>query len=250
MDQSETYKSLAAARALSYVKPGMVVGLGSGSTARLFVDQLGQRVREGLKIVGVATSEGTAAQAKALAIPVFSLDDYPKLDIDVDGADEFDPELNLIKGGGGALLREKIVAAAAKEMIVIADASKRVAQLGAFPLPVEVNPFGLKTTWRRVEEALAAEGLAGTCVLRSRNGKTFVTDGGHYILDCSVKTIERPQRLAEALDRVVGVVDHGLFIGMAARAIIAGPEGVVEFNARRPPAPVANQGEWIERPYA
>ena len=218
----------------------MVVGLGSGSTARLFVEQLGAQVREGLKIVGVATSEGTAAQAKALNIPVSSLDDCPALDIDVDGADEFDPQLNLIKGGGGALLREKIVAAASRQMIVIADASKRVARLGAFPLPVEVNPFGLKTTWRRVEEALGAEGLAGPCVLRVRNGKTFVTDGGHYILDCAVKTIERPARLAEVLDRVVGVVDHGLFVGMAARAIIAGPEGVVEFER---PAPVGPRGE-------
>ena len=226
MNATEEAKRVAAARALEFVRPGMVVGLGTGSTARHFVDLLGARVRAGLAVVGVPTSEATRAQAEALGIPLATLDDRPVVDLDVDGADEIDPALNLIKGGGGALLREKIVAAASREMIVIADASKSVAALGAFALPIEVNPFGLAATRRKIDAALARLGLPATGVLRVRDGHTFVTDGGHVILDYALGRIARPADLAASLDTIVGVVEHGLFVNMAARAILAAPDGV------------------------
>ena len=239
MNSAEDYKRIAAARALDFIQPGMVIGLGTGSTARHFVDLLGARVRDGLKVVGVPTSEATRAQAEGLGIPLATLDERPVLDVDVDGADEFDAALNLIKGGGGALLREKIVAAASGEMIVIADSAKYVECLGAFSLPVEVNPFGLVATKRKIDAALADLGLPNAGGLRVRDGHTFVTDGGHVILDYALGRIERPAKLAEALDRVVGVVEHGLFIKLASRAIVAGPDGVKIYhrtNVGEPPA--------------
>jgi ribose 5-phosphate isomerase A len=167
----------------------------------------------------------TAAQAKARGIPLATLDELPELDLTVDGADEVDPELRLIKGGGGALLREKIVAAASRRMVVIADATKLVSRLGAFPLPVEVVPFGLAATRRHIERAFADLSLAGPIRLRGE-AAPFVTDGGHYILDCSLGAIFDPERLAEALSRIPGVVEHGLFIDYARLAIIAGAAGV------------------------
>ena len=162
-------KREAARRALQLVTPGMKLGLGSGSTARKFVDLVGERVKAGLDIRCVATSEATEAQAKALGIPLGTLDDIPELDLTVDGADEVDPKLNLIKGGGGALLREKIVASASKRMVVIADSTKLVPRLGAFPLPIEVIPFGLASTRRHIERAFAKLGLAGPMRLRGQN---------------------------------------------------------------------------------
>jgi ribose 5-phosphate isomerase A len=218
-------KREAAERALQLVKPGMKLGLGSGSTARQFVDLVGERVKAGLDVRCVATSEGTATQAKALGLPLGTLDDIPELDLTVDGADEVDPELNLIKGGGGALLREKIVASASKRMVVIADSTKLVPRLGAFPLPIEVVPFGLAATRRHIERAFAKLGLAGPMRLRGESSP-FVTDGGHYILDCSLGAIADPEALSEILSPIPGVVEHGLFVGLACAAIIAGAEGV------------------------
>jgi ribose 5-phosphate isomerase A len=218
-------KREAAERALELVAPGMKLGLGSGSTARHFVELLGKRVAGGLEIRCAATSEATEAQAKALGIPLSSLDGLLELDLTVDGADEIDPKLRLIKGGGGALLREKIVAAASKRMVVIADSTKLVARLGAFPLPIEVVPFGLAATRRHIERAFAQLGLAGPIRLRGES-PPFVTDGGHYILDCSLGAIAEPEELSQILAPIPGVVEHGLFIGLARAAIIAGAEGV------------------------
>ncbi len=218
-------KREAAERALQLVKPGMKLGLGSGSTARHFVDLMGERVKAGLDVRCVATSEATAAQAKALGIPLGTLDEIPELDLTVDGADEVDPKLSLIKGGGGALLREKIVASASKRMAVIADSTKLVPRLGAFPLPIEVVPFGLAATRRHIERAFAELGLAGPIRLRGESSP-FVTDGGHYILDCSLGAITDPEALSRILSPIPGVVEHGLFIGLARAAIIAGADGV------------------------
>jgi ribose 5-phosphate isomerase A len=175
----------------------------------------------------VSTSERTREQAEKLGIPLTTLDETPDLDITVDGADEFDPQLRLIKGGGGALLREKIVAAASARMIVITDSSKKVEALGRFPLPVEVNAFGLSATRRGVEKAIAAAGCAGQIMLRKNGeGHVFVTDGGHYILDCALGRIPDPDRLAAELNRVPGVVETGLFIGLATAVIVAGGAGI------------------------
>ena len=203
----------------------MKLGLGSGSTAHHFVDLVGERVKAGLDVHCVATSETTAAQAKSLGIPLATLDEIPELDLTVDGADEIDPKLRLIKGGGGALLREKIVAAASKRMVVIADSTKLVAQLGAFPLPIEVVPFGLAATRRHIERAFAELGLAGPIRLRG-GASPFLTDSGHYILDCSLDAIAKPEELSQILSPIPGVVEHGLFIGVARAAIIAGAGGV------------------------
>ena len=225
-------KQRAAAAALAYVGPGMKLGLGTGSTASWFVDLLGAEVAKGLKVVGVPTSEATHKQAAALGIPLTTLEETPELDLVVDGADEIDGELRLIKGGGGALLREKIVAASARSMLVIADASKKVARLGAFPLPVEVVPFGFASTHRRLERAASAMGLTGTVTPRRRGGALFLTDGGHYILDCAFGALPDPERLAAKLGELPGVVEHGLFLGLAAVALIAGPAGVETLRRR------------------
>ncbi len=220
-------KKLAAARALEMVRPGMRLGLGTGSTAKHFVDLLGARVANGLDVLCVATSEATQAQALGLGIPMSTLDDTPELDLTVDGADEIDADLRLIKGGGAAHLREKIVAAASARMIVIADDSKLVGQLGKFPLPIEVVPFGLAATRRAVETAIIEAGAAGELVLRLRpDGSVLVTDGGHYLLDAHLGRIEQPDRLATLLNAVPGVVEHGLFLGLATGAVLASPDGI------------------------
>ena len=203
----------------------MKLGLGSGSTARQFVDLVGEKVRAGLDIRCVATSEATETQAKALGIPLAPLDELLELDLTVDGADEIDPKLRLIKGGGGALLREKIVASASKRMVVIANSTKLVQRLGAFALPIEVVPFGLAVTRTHIERAFARLGLAGPIRLRG-DSSPFVTDGGHFILDCSLGAIAEPEQLSEMLSPIPGVVEHGLFIGLARAAVIAGDEGV------------------------
>lgn len=224
---ADELKKQAAARALDLVRPGMRLGLGTGSTAKHFVDLLGRRVAEGLEIIGVATSEATQAQALSLNIPMSTLDETPELDLTVDGADEVDPQLRLIKGGGAALLREKIVAAASVRMIVIADDGKLVPRLGRFPLPIEVVPFGLEATRRAVATAIAASGAAGELKLRLRpDGSTLLTDGGHFILDAHLGAIDQPELLAQVLNTVPGVVEHGLFIGLATGAILAGAEGL------------------------
>ena len=223
----ETQKRAAAARAVELVRPGMRLGLGSGSTARHFVELLGERVRAGLDVIAVPTSEATGSDAERLGIVLTSLDDTPELDLTVDGADEIAHDLSLIKGGGGALLREKIVASASARMIVIADESKWVAALGSFPLPIEVVPFGLAATRRAVAAAVAAAGCVGPALLRrTRDGHAFVTDGGHWILDAALERIPDARSLADRLDGIAGVVEHGLFIGLAHTAMIAGPSGV------------------------
>lgn len=224
---ADDLKKLAANEALALVRPGMRLGLGTGSTAKHFVDALGARVAAGLAVICVATSEVTQAQAESLSIPMSTLDETPELDLTVDGADEIDGQMRLIKGGGAALLREKIVASASKRMIVIADSGKLVRQLGRFPLPIEVNPFGLETTRRGVAAAIASVGNAGELVLRLRpDGTTLFTDGGHFILDAHLGAISAPEQLAVALNQVPGVVEHGLFIGLASGAFIAGSDGV------------------------
>jgi ribose 5-phosphate isomerase A len=223
----EDRKRAASARAIEFVQPGMRLGLGTGSTAHHFVELLGARVREGLTVTAVPTSEATRAHAERLGIAVSTLDETPELDLTVDGADEIAPDLTAVKGGGGALLWEKIVAAASARMIVIADDTKWVPMLGRFPLPIEVVPFGLAATRRAVEAAAAAAGCPGKAVLRlTREGHPFVTDGGHHLLDASLGRIADPKALAAGLVRIPGVVEHGLFIGLVAAAVIAGAEGV------------------------
>src|SRR5271166_3366740 len=213
---AEKQKRAAAARALEFIEPGMRLGLGTGSTAKHLVDLLGERVRAGLNVVAVPTSEATRAQAAQAGIALTSLDDTPELDLTVDGADEIGPDLTLIKGGGGALLREKIVASASAKMIVIADESKWVPVLGRFPLPIEIAPFGATATRQAVEAAAARAGSAGPTQLRcDRNGHAFVTDGGHWLLDAQLGRIADPPALARSLAAVPGVMEHGLFIGLA-----------------------------------
>jgi ribose 5-phosphate isomerase A len=228
---ADALKRAAAERAAALVDDGMRLGLGTGSTAKHFVALLGERVRAGLRVVGVPTSEATRAQAEAEGIALTTLDETPALDLTVDGADELDDELRLIKGGGGALLREKIVAAASSRMIVIADTTKRVETLGRFPLPVEVVPFGLEATRLAVVAACEAAGARGEARLRSAaNGRPFLTDGGHLILDLDLGRIDEPEALAAGLSKVPGVVEHGLFIGLASGAILAGENGLVELG--------------------
>jgi len=238
-ERKEKLKREAAERALDLVEPGMRLGLGSGTTAHAFVDIVGERVKAGLDVRCVATSEATAAQAKALGIPLATLDEIPELDLTIDGADEVDPSLRLIKGGGGALLREKIVAAASQRMAVIADSRKLVPQLGQFPLPVEVVPFGLAATRRHIERTIADLGLAGPTRLRG-GASPFVTDGGHFILDCALGAIADPERLADALAEIPGVVEHGLFLGYAEMAVIAGTDRVEIVH--RPPGSTRGAG--------
>jgi ribose 5-phosphate isomerase A len=223
----EAEKRAAAARALEFVQPGMRLGLGTGSTARHFVDLLGERVAAGLDVIAVPTSEATRAQAAKLGIPLTTLDQTPALDLTVDGADEVARDLTLIKGGGGALLREKIVATASARMVVIADESKYVAVLGRFPLPIEIVPFGAAATHRAIDAAIAAAGCAGPAVLRKgKDEQVFVTDSGHWILDAHLQRIPDPPELAARLCTVPGVMEHGLFINNARTVILAGSNGV------------------------
>jgi ribose 5-phosphate isomerase A len=223
----EAEKRAAAARALEFVRPGMRLGLGTGSTARHFVDLLGERVAQGLDVIAVPTSEATRAQAATLGIALTTLDQTPALDLTVDGADEVAPDLTLIKGGGGALLREKIVATASARMIVIVDESKYVAVLGRFPLPIEIVPFGAAATHLAIDAAIAAAGCAGPGVLRKgKDEQVFVTDSGHWILDAHLQRIPDPRELAARLCIVPGVMEHGLFIDKAQTVILAGSNGV------------------------
>lgn len=225
---ADDLKKQAAARALELVRPGMRLGLGTGSTAKHFVDLLGEKVAQGLDVICVATSEATQAQAESLSIPMSTLDETPELDLVIDGADETDRELRLIKGGGAALLREKIVAAASARMVVIADEGKLVETLGKYPLPIEVVPFGLEVTRRAVAQAIVEAGAEGELVLRRKpDGSVLVTDGGHYILDAKLGRIEHVEDLALHLNTVPGVVEHGLFLGLATGAILAGEGGLI-----------------------
>ncbi len=219
-------KEAAAREALKHVRDGMKLGLGTGSTAAKFVAGLGEMVADGLNVVCVPTSEATRQQAESLNIPLTRLDEEPILDLTVDGADELDGDLTLIKGGGGALLREKIVASSSRQMIVIADTTKKVDRLGKFPLPVEIVPFGVKSTAMKIEHAARWAGCGGELALRIRDGELFVTDNGNVIIDCSFGEIPDAQKLASVLSTIPGLVDHGLFIDMAGLAILGGPDGV------------------------
>ena len=223
----------AARAALAHVTDGMRLGIGTGSTAEEFVRLLAEKVATGMTVIGVPTSERTAALCSELGVPLTTLDETPELDLTIDGADELDPELTLIKGGGGALLREKIVAAASARMIVIADRSKLVETLGAFPLPIEVNRFGRRATEIAVAAAAAELGLSGPITLRMTGGQPFVTDGGHFILDASFGRIPNTRALSNALHAIPGVVEHGLFIGLASVAVVAGANGIETVHAPR-----------------
>ena len=229
---SDDLKRQAAEQALNYVEDGMKLGLGTGSTAAKFVELLGAKVKAGLKVVCVPTSEATRAQAAALGIPLATLEEHPQLDLTVDGADEIDEELRLIKGGGGALLREKIVAVASERVVIIADSSKLVDVLGRFPLPIEVASFGLAATVSLITGLAADAGCEGEIKLRtSSNGAPYVTDNGNHILDCSFGAIDDPEALDDALKLVPGIVESGLFLGIADIGIVAGPKGIEVLSA-------------------
>jgi ribose 5-phosphate isomerase A len=226
-------KEAAGRAAAKLVRDGDVVGLGTGSTAYFAVVALGERVKAGLKIIGIPTSLQTAELARAVGIPLTTLDDHPEIDITIDGADELDPKLNLIKGGGGALLREKVVASASKKMVVVADSGKVVSALGKFPLPVEVISFARAV----VEKKIAA--LGGLPKLRTKpDGSPYLTDNGNQILDCSFGKIVDPAALARTLSDIPGVVEHGLFVGLASLAIVGRGSRVDEMR-RKTPAPKA-----------
>ena len=224
---TDDLKRMAAAAALAEIRPGMRLGLGTGSTARHLVDLVGAEVRDGLEVLCVPTSEATAAQARALGIPLTTLDETPELDLTIDGADEIGPGLGLSKGAGGALLREKIVAAASRRMVVIADANKRGPGLGRFPLSIEVNRFGLRATQIAVERVAAVHEAEGAVKLRlTATGAPFETDGGHLILDAFFGRISDPEALSTDLHEVPGVVEHGLFLKLFHRAFVAAADCV------------------------
>lgn len=228
---SDVLKREAAKAALSEISSGMRIGLGTGSTAKHFVDLLGEMVADGFECLCVPTSEVTAAQALSLNIPLTTLGEIDSLDVTVDGADEIDRHFNIIKGGGGALLREKIVAAASSRMIVIADDSKLVQTLGKFALPVEVNPFGLAATKRAIVQIMHDFNATGEISLRqTQNNDVFVTDGGHYIFDACFGHISNPQLLSSALLEVAGVVQHGLFLNLCQEAYLASSGGIIRLS--------------------
>lgn len=222
--EQDLWKKSAAESAARLVESGMVVGLGTGSTAAFVVSALGRRVAdERLRIVGIPTSERTAEQARSLQIPLATFAEYAQIDLTIDGADEVERStMFLIKGHGGALLREKIVAAASKRMVVVADESKLVDRLGSLTsVPVEVVPFG----WQATEQKLKRLGANPTLRLAA-DSKPYITDGGHYIVDCAYGPMRAPKEAAHHLDHVVGVVEHGLFLGFAAEVFVGGPSGV------------------------
>ena len=217
----DNLKRIAGEAAMNYVESGMNLGIGTGSTADEFIKLLGIAVADGLEIVGVPTSDRSAELCRELSIPLSDLSRTPKLDLTIDGTDELDSSLNLIKGGGGALLREKIVASASSAMIVIADESKLVETIGSFPLPVEIDSFGYASTIR------ALSNLSSNLSLREvSSGVPFITDGGHYIIDINFGEIPDPPSLERDLNSIVGVVENGLFTTLATRAIISSPSGI------------------------
>jgi ribose 5-phosphate isomerase A len=218
-------KQLAARAAVQLVEPGQIVGLGSGTTAEHAIRSLAERIRSGLRVTGIPTSQRTKQLAEQLGIPLTTLEEQPRIDLDIDGADEIDPQLNLIKGGGGAFLREKVIASVSRRFVVIADAAKEVKRLGKFPLPVEVIPFAQSLIKPKLE-ALGAK----VSLRRYAYGNPYITDEGHHILDCSFGEIPDPPALADALRRIPGIVEHGLFIGMAELALIGKDGGVKQLR--------------------
>ena len=220
---------LAAARAaLRFIQPGMTVGLGSGSTATLFIELLGEQVKQGLKIRGIASSDSSEQLARTLGIPITDFSKHPSIDVAIDGADEVGPRMALIKGGGGKLLREKIVASASERFIIVADESKLVDELGVFPLPVEVITMAVPLVTKRLEELGFAPKIRQS---KTRPGP-YITDEGNILLDCSSAGIVDPEDTAAEIRAMVGVVEHGLFLGMAERALIAGVDGVRELTVK------------------
>jgi ribose 5-phosphate isomerase A len=220
-------KEAAARASLRFVKDGQVVGLGTGSTAAYFIQVLGEQVKNGLRIRCIPSSDRSREQAASLGIPLTTLDECQEIDVTVDGADEVDPQLRMIKGGGGALLREKIVASATKQLVIIADATKRVPVLGKFPLPVEVIKFAQALVTKKIEGLGAEVGLR-----RRADGKPYLTDENNYILDCRFGEIPDADGLARRLSDMPGVVEHGLFIGMASIVLIANGSEIVELRRR------------------
>jgi len=230
---ADEQKEAAAYAALKFIKPGMKVGLGTGSTANYFIRALAEKARGGLDVKCVATSKASADLAKSLGLEIITLEDAPHIEVTVDGADEIDGDFRLIKGGGGALLLEKIVATSSRHMVVIADESKRVAKLGKFPLPVEVVPFGVKATGWKMERAFKMVGIEPKMTLRVKEGKPFRTDGGNVIIDCACGVIKEPDRLEVILNNIPGVVNNGLFNGIAGIALIGKADGTVEEIVRK-----------------
>lgn len=231
---SDRLKRLSAEKAAeAELRSGMKLGLGTGSTAKHFIDIVGERIRAGETYLCVPTSEATRRQAESLDIPLATLDEIGEIDLTVDGADEFDPDLNLIKGAGGAHLREKMVASNSRRMIVIADGSKKVERLGAFPLPVEVVQFAAGTSARAVTQAFAAEGVVASPALRkAKDGTNYISDNGNFILDCANSGITDPASLAQRLDAIPGVVEHGLFVGLCFAVYLGTEEGVAVIGKR------------------
>ena len=218
-EQVDLYKKLAGEKAAEYIEDGMVIGLGSGSTVYWTLKKLGELVEQGLNVKGIPSSLRTEGWAKDFNIPLTDFSEVQVLDLAIDGADEIDPNFNLTKGGGGSLVREKIVNAHAKKLIIIADQSKMVAELGEFPLPVEVLPFGWQLTAQKIAE------LGAKPVLRERDGSVFVSNNANYILDCEFNSIPNPEKLHHSLKQLLGVVETGLFVNMTDTVILAGEEG-------------------------
>jgi ribose 5-phosphate isomerase A len=223
-------KLAAAAKAIeTFLQDGMTIGLGSGTTSRFFVRILGDRVKDGLRVVGVPSSKSTGELAKEVGVPLADLNDVEQLDLTIDGADEIDPKGRMIKGGGANLLWEKIVASASRKMVAIVDESKRVQRLGRFPLPVEVVPFAWKSTERQLQNLFRKGGYIDVRIdVRGNRDKPLITDSGHYLLDCHLKEIADPDFLAVNLNHIPGVVEHGLFLGIATDAAIGKPDGSAE----------------------
>jgi len=225
---NEKEKEAVARASLRFIKDGQVVGLGTGSTAAYFIQFLGEQVKQGLRVRGIPSSDRSGAQAASLGIPLTTFEECPEIDVTVDGTDEVDPELRLIKGGGGALLKEKIVASASKQYVIIADSTKRVPVLGKFGLPVEVIKFAMPVVTRKIE-ALGAEVL----LRRRTDGTPYLTDEDNYILDCRFGEIQDAEGVARKLSDTPGVVEHGLFIGMASVVLIAQGDEIVELRAHK-----------------
>jgi len=223
-------KRAAAAKAIeSFLQDGMTIGLGSGTTSRFFVRILGERVKDGLRVVGVPSSKSTGELAQEVGIPLADLNDVEQLDLTIDGADEIDPKGRMIKGGGANLLWEKIVASASRKMVAIVDESKKVQRLGRFPLPIEVVPFAWRSTERHLQNLFKKNGYADVRIdVRGGTEKPLITDSGHYLLDCHLQAIAEPESLALNLNQIPGVVEHGLFIGIATNAAVGKADETAE----------------------
>src|SRR5579871_2682297 len=221
---NEAEKEAAARASLHYIHDGQVVGLGSGSTATIAIRLLAEQVRAGLKVRGIPTSKASHDLALQLGIPLITFHDAQQIDVTIDGADEFDPHLNLIKGGGGALLYEKVVASASRTLVIVADSSKQVPMLGDFPVPVEVITFALPLVRREIEQ------LGAAVIVRQKDGKAFITDEGHHILDCNFGRIPDPPTLSRKLSDIPGIVEHGLFINRASVVLVAHGDKVTELH--------------------